>query len=92
MGTIGAIEKTVVIVVIVNPNLKTWLRLLESTQLITQIRIIVTGYLKKMIKTWIKSPIIIVTKKAILLISAPSLRRQKASIGHGNFHVNDWHW
>ena len=52
------------------------------------IQVIVEGLNSK--KTLARSPVAIVTKKAIMQLSIQSHSRQKTSIGLSNLHVGDW--
>ena len=49
-----------------------------------------TGQRIRKIKTWAKPFVTIITKRGILLTSAPTITSQKTSIGLGNLYVDDW--
>ena len=90
--TIGAIEKIIVIVAFAAQDFQTSSQPLESTRQIFWLGMtkIATGHQSGRTRTWLKSPITIVTRKDILLTNIPSLINQKTSIGLGNLHVGDW--
>ena len=90
--TIDAIKKAVVIMAFVAQDLQPLLELLGLIESILLLKTIVTaiGHQSRRIKTLVKLPITIVTRKDILLISILSLTSQKTSIGLGNLYISDW--
>ena len=89
--TISAIEKVVVIMALVTQDFQVPPQPLRSIRPIPLLEITVTttGHQSKRTKTWIKLTVIIITRKGILLTSAPSFTSQKTSIGPGKLHVGD---
>ena len=89
--TISAIKEALMIVLLANSSLQAQLQLLGLIQPIFLLRWIVTDRPKETTKTWVRSSIIILTRRGIFSTNAPKPTREKTSIGLGNFQISDWY-